>query len=238
MFRPLMESLMQQKRSLSATDIEICWDSTPHTSGAKRNQLMAKSIGEFVAFVDDDDVVNRDYVRLLREACKTLPECVTFPFVRLTESEMTICRQVTTSTETVILDGVMHIPASPLCAWRRDVASRVSYDPRLGYADDCLWSRPLLADRPYVANNVDEALYCYRVNRETTANSTLTKRLECYEIVGMGIECFRQGGELLIAWDNLGVTQYQKHVKCRNRRNETVTIARDESEMYYLWRAC
>ena len=49
-------------------------DSREHTIGAKRNWLLDRARGEFVAFVDDDDDVSERYVDLIRHAIEDHPE--------------------------------------------------------------------------------------------------------------------------------------------------------------------
>ena len=43
--------------------------------GAKRNELVQKAQGEYVSFVDDDDLVSEDYVKKIIEATKEKPDC-------------------------------------------------------------------------------------------------------------------------------------------------------------------
>ena len=46
------------------------------TTGQKRNILLEKATGEYVAFVDDDDLVASSYVQKILEAVKTEPDVV------------------------------------------------------------------------------------------------------------------------------------------------------------------
>ena len=58
-------------------DVEIIveQDDGTMTTGAKRNLLLDKAKGEYVAFVDDDDVVSSDYVLKLLTAIENCPDC-------------------------------------------------------------------------------------------------------------------------------------------------------------------
>jgi len=56
--------------------IEILVDNSNNTIGAKRNNLLEKSKGEYIAFIDDDDEVSSDYIDSLMNAIKQKPDCV------------------------------------------------------------------------------------------------------------------------------------------------------------------
>ena len=45
-----------------------------HT-GAKRNKLLLQAKGDYIAFVDDDDMVSDDYVSKILKAIETNPDC-------------------------------------------------------------------------------------------------------------------------------------------------------------------
>lgn len=64
-----------------ANQVEILIDYTPPESmsiGDKRNQLIKASGGIFVAFVDDDDLVNRNYIKKIYECLEQNPslDCI------------------------------------------------------------------------------------------------------------------------------------------------------------------
>jgi glycosyltransferase involved in cell wall biosynthesis len=54
------------------------------TIGAKRNALINESSGEYVCFMDDDDLITKDYVSKVMEALKSKPDCVGIQGVMLT----------------------------------------------------------------------------------------------------------------------------------------------------------
>jgi len=59
-----------------AVEIIIETDIGQATIGAKRNRLLDKAQGEYVAFVDDDDLVSEDYVERILAALEHRPACV------------------------------------------------------------------------------------------------------------------------------------------------------------------
>lgn len=61
-------------------DVEILveCDGGEITVGEKRNKLLQRSKGEYVCFVDDDDLVSNDYILSIIQALSTKPDCVGF----------------------------------------------------------------------------------------------------------------------------------------------------------------
>ena len=57
-------------------DIEYICDNRELKIGAKRNMLVQKAKGKYVCFIDDDDDISDDYLKLLVEACKNDKDCV------------------------------------------------------------------------------------------------------------------------------------------------------------------
>jgi hypothetical protein len=59
-------------------DVEFLIDSSepPITTGEKRNNLLEKANGDYIAFVDDDDLIDSKYVSLILNAIKKGPDCV------------------------------------------------------------------------------------------------------------------------------------------------------------------
>jgi len=69
----LLGTLQPQKTDEVEILIEV--DNGKITTGAKRNLLLKKATGDYVAFVDDDDLVSEDYISKILEAIKTNPDC-------------------------------------------------------------------------------------------------------------------------------------------------------------------
>lgn len=59
-------------------EIGISQDDGEFSIGVKRQELLEKSQGDYVCFVDDDDMVAADYVANILEALKLNPDCVGF----------------------------------------------------------------------------------------------------------------------------------------------------------------
>jgi len=59
-------------------DIEILChnDNGALTIGAKRNELLDKASGEYVCFIDDDDDISKDYIKIALEGIASKKDCV------------------------------------------------------------------------------------------------------------------------------------------------------------------
>jgi glycosyltransferase involved in cell wall biosynthesis len=74
----MLEELVACLKPQLITDVvEHLIDDDPVLSvGTKRNRLLSMSKGDYVAFVDDDDLVSDNYVKLILAAIETNPDCV------------------------------------------------------------------------------------------------------------------------------------------------------------------
>lgn len=73
----MLRSLLSALKEQLTKDVEILVerDGGEITIGAKRNILLRKAIGDYVAFVDDDDKVSGDYVAKILKAVSASPDC-------------------------------------------------------------------------------------------------------------------------------------------------------------------
>lgn len=73
-------SVKRQLDSQKTNEVEILTLKTPMgipTTGAKRNKLLTQAKGEYVVFVDDDDVISEDYITEILKHCDGV-DCVGF----------------------------------------------------------------------------------------------------------------------------------------------------------------
>lgn len=62
LLKSLQEDLARQSKDY---DVEILTDPRPGTIGAKRQRLLELAKGEYVTFIDDDDDINPQYIKLI-----------------------------------------------------------------------------------------------------------------------------------------------------------------------------
>lgn len=71
----LLERLLACFSVQDCTDIEILIYESPLSVGSKRNWLLDHAKGDYVAFVDDDDIVSESYISLVMEGINKGVDC-------------------------------------------------------------------------------------------------------------------------------------------------------------------
>ena len=76
-FNRIKSELLRQMRSLPNDDVVIqtCTDSCERTTGDKRNELINSAWGEYVTFVDDDDMITDVYVKKQLDVAHSGMDC-------------------------------------------------------------------------------------------------------------------------------------------------------------------
>ena len=221
----IVDKLKLQAANYSTVEVLVDLDSGEATSGVKRQRLTDQSKGEYIAFVDDDDDVSDDYVEAILEGTHSNADIVTFK-LQLTNSVSPT--KVETWKFGLTGDLRQHglMSANHLCAWRKELATKVAWCPELGHGDDQLWYKPLqaagLMKTEFFINKV---LYLYQFDVCVTQNQSQPKVRAAKQIVGTGLKCYRLGNELFIQ-DNLSSR------KVRDCSNNILTLPQD-AQFYY-----
>lgn len=71
----LLENIYRQIGD-SPVEVLVLTDNKKRTTGEKRNNLLQISNGEYIVFIDDDDIVYDNYVSEILKAIQTKPDCV------------------------------------------------------------------------------------------------------------------------------------------------------------------
>lgn len=173
--RPLFNRLreeLERQRALpgagAAVEILALGDDGTEAVGAKRNRLMDMARGRFLVFVDDDDRISADYVRLILAAIRENPaaDCVTFP------GEITFNgrqpRKLVHSiryTDWYELRGEYVRPPCHITPIRSDIARRYRF-AEVDYSEDVDWAMRISRDGALRQEAViDAVLYHYDSRR-------------------------------------------------------------------------
>jgi glycosyltransferase involved in cell wall biosynthesis len=133
--------------------------------GTKRNMLLQSAQGEYIAFIDDDDMVSAEYVDRLIQATKTRPACISFKVQMYINETPSKQQRFFKDVRIPYLDPTLKfykLPPNHLCAWRRDVVKEQFQD--ISLSEDHRWAEAQLMHYKDF-HNIDEVLYHYYYNQ-------------------------------------------------------------------------
>jgi glycosyltransferase involved in cell wall biosynthesis len=170
-FEALRHVLTQQIAAAHLeSDVEILslCDNGSQPTGAKRNALLERAAGEFVAFVDDDDEVSGEYVASICDAIRQYPDVdcigikgvITFRGGHPKEFIHSIRYGDYSSA-----GGVYTRPPYHLNPIRRSIAAGCHFK-EVYYSEDIEWALRILHDRRLQSETfIDKPLYHYHSRR-------------------------------------------------------------------------
>lgn len=156
----LLEELEIQTKN-KPVEILVAMDNKKRSIGAKRNQLLEQAQGNYVAFIDDDDLIKPNYVAALLEAIEHNPrtDCIVFDVeVRLDGSMDRICKYDKNYTYGQDSRYYYHKPNHLMCYARRVAIKHQFADP--SYGEDDEWAERSSVDIER-QTRIDEVLYVY-----------------------------------------------------------------------------
>jgi len=227
-----------KKQATRFNDVEVLTEADfgEKTSGTKRNLLTARAKGTYICFVDDDDSVSSDFVYDLRKACALGLDVVTFELEQNTNGK-SFHRQafgVRYQDQQTVGDIVL-MKANHLCAWRKEIATKVAWDENLGYGDDQLWYKPLIDSGIILTEyHINKILYHYNHKSEVTANQTKERILFSKQLYKEGVECFVVEDEILIATTGIYITKQLNSLPVRDKHNQVRMLTRGRQQSYVV----
>lgn len=211
-------------------------DNGEATSGVKRNRLTQRSTGHYIAFVDDDDELAPNYLVSMVQGCLSGADVVSFKLAyHAHPPRRNEVWQFGLYPNMRYPHGLMCV--NHLCAWRRELATMVSWCPRLGYADDQLWFQPLYHSGLVQTNyQINEVLYHYQYNPKVTMNQRSERVRFSREYVGKGLPCYRHKGypeRLLVQDGNEPCDSGPLYVKVRDKHGLVFSELKERLEQYH-----
>jgi glycosyltransferase involved in cell wall biosynthesis len=181
----ILENVFSQYDLLSEAEqdeVEILMllDNKKMMLGDKRNLMIDQAQGEYVVFVDDDDVIADDYISSILEATKENSDVITFQAeVTMNGADKKICYyskdfSADRDTRTTYERLPNHI-----CAIKKSIAQTVEF-PAVLHGEDRPYAKLLkpLLNTQTIINNV---LYYYLYQSETSEKQTLTQANRTYK---------------------------------------------------------
>ena len=228
---PLRQEILRQIEECSGmVEFRSLFDNGTIPSGRKRNQLVRESTGQYFCFLDDDDFISPDYVQLLCDGCDGYVQVVSLEMLRI-DIDHGNARSHTFSIyhedKKALSRGRWEMTANHLCAWRRDIGTKVAFPDHLGYADDVFWYRPLMESGLVTSeHHIDRTIYFYLWGGAASVNQQPQLRQATAKWQGGGIECFRKGSEIFIATECIEKSGNEAAVECRDKTGRVVTLDR------------
>lgn len=147
-------------------------DDGQQSIGAKRNALLEKATGDYIAFIDDDDLVSADYISKIFEATSTNPDCCAIWGARIWMNVDKFHSSLQYD-KWGDKDGILCRPINHLNPVRRELALGVKF-PNFDYCEDKFYALNL---RKVLKNEVEipGLIYLYRFSVEQS-ESVLKER--------------------------------------------------------------
>lgn len=156
-----LNALLGRLNPQLTSEVEVLIDADPvATTGAKRNALLDKATGDYVVFVDDDDLVADTYVALILKAMEGYPEAIGISGWMTTNGVNQKSFQCSFENKGWSEEGSMYLrPIMHICPVRRSIACQARF-PNTIRSEDSDYARRLMRVLTSGAF-IDEQIYFY-----------------------------------------------------------------------------
>jgi len=178
-----VKHLQEQADSLGqgkAVEILVLLDNRSKSISEKRNDLLGAARGKYIAFLDDDDAVSKDYMSKILEAIdENDVDCISFnQWCSINGEPMDVEFGIGNPHGQLWRDedgflGDIKRPPYHMCLWRREIAQSEAFNPVYGAngqsSEDIDW---LLRLYPKIQteHHIEDALHGYIYSSETTTS--------------------------------------------------------------------
>lgn len=142
-FSKLFDKLSNQVKENHLEDqIEILFfnDNREHTVGFKRNALVQRSQGQYLNFIDDDDDIHDNYIKMIYDKLQDKPDCVSLNGVITFNGNNPAAFVHSIQYKGYFQqDGVYYRPPNHLNTMKRSVASQFLF-PDISHGEDTNWA--------------------------------------------------------------------------------------------------
>jgi glycosyltransferase involved in cell wall biosynthesis len=136
----LLKEILGLLEKQKTPEVEILVDDTyPQMMGTKCNNMVKAATGEYVAFIDDDDLVPDNYVQSLLNAMETKPDVISFEGMcvdaKTGEAQYRYIQRLHANKWRFEPDGHLEQDVTGIAAIRREVALQAPYPDVMYYED-------------------------------------------------------------------------------------------------------
>lgn len=169
----------------SAVEILAFLDNRSQTISEKRNVLLAAARGEYLAFLDDDDAISKDYMSKILEAIDMYRDrggvdCISFnQWCSIDGEPMTVNFGIGNPHSGLYRDAEGFLedikrPPYHMCVWRSSLAQSEDFQPLIGangqsYGEDIDWLMRLYP-KVQTEHHIEDELHGYIYNSKTTTS--------------------------------------------------------------------
>jgi|LauGreDrversion4_2_1035121.scaffolds.fasta_scaffold11960_4 glycosyltransferase involved in cell wall biosynthesis len=164
-----------------SVEILVMLDNRSKSISEKRNDLLMAARGKYIAFLDDDDAVSKDYMSKILQAIDEHNgvDCISFnQWCSLDGEPMDVEFGIGNPHGQLWRDedgflGDIKRPPYHMCLWRRDIAITEGFNPVYGAngqsSEDIDWLMRLYP-KIQTEHHIDDALHGYIYNSKTTTS--------------------------------------------------------------------
>ena len=164
----ILDSLERQVGSNKDVEILCLYDNKMRTVGDKRTALLSIAKGDYIAFVDDDDMVSNDYIGEVLHTLRTEPTTDVLVFdveYKNGGSPPHLCRHGLEYENGLVKDVFYRKPAH-IHVWKRNIVKDVPFLP-VSNGEDMDWTKRV-SQLVKVQTRIEKVLYYYNFNTNTT----------------------------------------------------------------------
>ena len=161
--RDMLDRLLAEIKSQQlacGVEIEVLCDAGEGTVGAKRQRLLEKAQGDYVAFIDDDDEIMPSYLSAILGALSTSPDVIGFTGIMTTNGTRPERFRLSKDFNYEKKKGIYYRYSNHLCPVRRELAMQVGFKDTAWGEDYDYATRlqPMLKTEVFIEKN----LYHYK----------------------------------------------------------------------------
>jgi len=163
----LSEKIAKQSNDLAVEHLSFA-DNRTRTIGAKRQALLDIARGEYIAFVDDDDDIEPNYILEILLATMKGPDVITFEQNSYYNGAFSkVIFGLNNCDEPFQPNGITLRAPWHVCVWKRELVKTCQFGES-NYGEDIIWCRQARA-RIKTSLHIDKTLCTYRHDAALTA---------------------------------------------------------------------
>lgn len=160
----LLDILRPQCENNPDVEILVLTDNRKRSVGSKRSSLLQLAQGEYLAFIDDDDLVSTDYVDVILKTLRDYPDLDVLTFTQIVSfpnGSLTMCKYSVNFQYESGPGWWRGLPAHTM-VWKRDLVKDIPF-PNKDWQEDLDWCK--VASKKVTRELIiEDELYHYRKN--------------------------------------------------------------------------